>query len=87
MGVVTWLEVEDLASLGGVAGGVGTGSAGPDSDTELRAGRSAVESGREGSWFVSESWLIAVCRRMSDSLTMLPRRRKKGMIANVCSHS
>lgn len=47
VGVVARLEKEDLVSLGGVAGGAGTGRAGPSSGTEPRpVGRSGVESGR-----------------------------------------
>jgi len=83
VGVVVRLEKDDLGSLGGVAGGAGTGSAGgPISGTGPRPeGSSGDESGRAAGCLLAGSWSITVCRRMSDSLAMMPRRRRKGMIA------
>ncbi len=74
--------VDGGLSVGGVTGGAGTlAGASDETDTARSAGESDASDGRLG------GLAMVVCRRMSDSLAMTPRRRRNGIVGGGSGRS
>lgn len=80
-----------ITGVAGVTGVTGEGETldmgtSPSSGVVTRTGRSVAEPGREWVPLAGGTGRLSrmVCRRMSDSLPALPRRRRKGMAMGIC---
>ena len=86
--VVASRSAVGITGVTGVTGETGTLDRGtsPSSGVVTRTGRSVAEPGRGWVPLAGGTGRVSkmVCRRISDSLATLPRRRRKGMAIGIC---